>query len=180
MGAFMSVQKGHIGEHFVTCRTLVELIRVDFLNVTVELSPSGEAQRTFQTVERLTGSMCGLQVGSQLAGLAEGFPTLATGIGSVSCVSAHVPGQLNGLGKSSFAILTHILVSLGVFLLDMVGQACSGSEAHVTLLTAIRPFSCVEPDMGLQGLFGRKPCTTFGTRKWFLFKMLTPHVVCQS
>lgn len=173
----MFVQKGKIGEHFLTGRTLEELIWVDFLKMVIVLNTSREAQRAFLTIIRFTGSMCRLQVGSELAGLAVALPTLSTHIRSVSSVSTHMPCQLDGLGKFSFAILTRIHVTLGVLLLDVVSKACSHSEAHVTLTTGIGLFPCVQSLMVLQGGLGRKLRTTYFTSKGFLIQMLTPYVV---
>ena len=50
----------------------------------------------------------GVQVDGQSAGLAVAFATFPTHIRPIAGVCSHVACQLNGLGKDSLAILTHI------------------------------------------------------------------------
>lgn len=51
--AFVFVQQGGAGEHLATGGTLVELLRVDLLDVLAMLLQRGEAQATLLTVARL-------------------------------------------------------------------------------------------------------------------------------
>lgn len=80
--------------------------------------------------------------------------------------------ELHGLYKC-----VCVCVTLGVFLLGVVCECSSHTEAHVTVFAVVRLLACVQPHVILQGRVGAKLCATVVASERFFLKVLGALVV---
>lgn len=73
-----------------------------------------------------------------------------------------------------------VCVTLGVFLLGVVCECSSHTEAHVTVFAVVRLLACVQPHVILQGRVGAKLCATVVASERFFLKVLGALVVDHS
>lgn len=70
-----------------------------------------------------------------------------------------------------------VCVTLRVFLLGVVCECGSHTEAHVTVFAVVRLLPCVQPHVILQGRVGAKLCAAVVASERFFFKVLSALVV---